>query len=92
MTMGARTRKRLFKYESIIWSFFLDAIDMTKFRGIIYRHFWFDDVVEEYFGVNSTNPYKDLTDTTIAEKIHYRRWFGKKCKDGTPFYHGQGQL
>ena len=86
MTMGARTRKRLFKYESIIWSFFLDAIDMTKFRGIIYRHFWFDD------GVNSANPYKDLTDTTIAEKIHYRRWFGKKCKDGTPFYHGQGQL
>ena len=38
---------------------------MAKFRGIIYRYFWFDDIVEEYFGVNSTNPHKDLTYTTI---------------------------
>ena len=38
---------------------------MAKFRGIICRYFWSDDIVEEYFGVNSANLYKDLTYTTI---------------------------
>ena len=42
---------------------------MAKFRGIIYRYFWFDDIVEEYFGVNSTNPYKDLNIQPYKKKI-----------------------
>ena len=65
MTIGRETRKILFRDESTILSFTTNTIDMAKFRGIIYRYFWFDDIVEEYFRVNSTNPYKDLTYTTI---------------------------
>ena len=90
--MGRGTRKKLFKDESTKWSFTTNTIDMTKFRGIIYRYFWFDDVVEEYFGVSSTSSYKDLTDITIAEKNHYMRWFGKKRKDGMLLYQGQELL
>ena len=44
--MGRGTRKKLFKDESTKWSFTTNTIDMTKFRGIIYRYFWFDDAVE----------------------------------------------
>ena len=46
----------------------------------MYRYFWFDDVTEEYFGVSFANPSKDLTHTTILEKNHCMRWFGKKGK------------
>ena len=92
MTMGRETRKKLFRDESTIWSFTTNTIDMTKFIGIIYRHFWLDDVVEEYFGVNSANPYKDLTYATISEKNHYMRWSGRKEKDIPPLYQGQGRL
>ena len=73
-----------------MWSFTIYTIDMTKCRGIIYRYFWFDDVAEEYFGASSTNSYNDLTETTIADRNHYMRWFGKKCKDGMLLYQGQG--
>ena len=92
--MGRGTRKKLFKDESTKWSFTTNTIDMTKFRGIIYRYFWFDDAVEEHFGVSFANPYKDLTDTNIyiSQKNHYMRWFGKKGKDGPPLYQGQGPL
>ena len=65
---------------------------MTKFRGIIYRYFWYDDELEEYFGVDSANPYQDLTYKTISEKNHCMRWFDKKEKDSTPLYQGQGRL
>ena len=90
--MGRETRKKLFRDESTIWSFKTNAIDMTKFRGKIFRYFWFNDVVETYFSVSSTNPYKDLIDTTIAEKCQYMMWFGRKEKDGTPLYQGQGRI
>ena len=90
--MGRETRKKLLRDESTIWSFKTNAIDMTKFRGKIFRYFWFNDVVETYFGVSSTNPYKDLIDTTIAEKSQYMMWFGRKEKDETPLYQGQGQI
>ena len=66
--MGKETRKKLFRDESTIWSFTANTISMKKFRGTIYRYFWFDNVVEEYFSVSSANPYKDLTNTTISEK------------------------
>ena len=92
ITMGRETRKKLLRDESTIWSFTANTIDMTKFRGIIYRYFLFDDVVEEYFGASSANPYKDLTYTTISEKNHYIRWFGRKEIDGAPLYQGQRQL
>ena len=46
----------------------------------MYRYFWFDDVTEEYFGLSFANPSKDLTHTTILEKNHCMRWFGKKGK------------
>ena len=88
--MGRETRKKPFRDESKMWSFTIYTIDMTKFKGIIYRYFWFDDVAEEYFGISSTNSYKDLTETTIAERNHYMRWFGKKSKDGMLLYQGQG--
>ena len=65
---------------------------MTKFRGIIYRYFWYDDELEEYFGVDSANPYQDLTYKTISEKNHGMRWFDRKEKDSTPLYQGQGRL
>ena len=90
--MGRETRKKLFRDESTIWNFTTNTIDTTKFRGVIYRHFWLDDAVEEYFGVNSANPYKDLTYTTISEKNHYMRWPGRKEKDIPPLYQGQGRL
>ena len=57
---------------------------MTKFRRIIYRYFWFDDAIEEYFGVSSANPYKDLT--TISEKNHYMRWYCRKEIDGMTLF------
>ena len=47
ITMGRETRKKLFRNESTIWSFTTNTVDMTTFRGIIYKYFWFDDVVEE---------------------------------------------
>ena len=83
--MGRETRKKLLRDESTIWSFKTNAIDMTKFRGKIFRYFWFNDVVETYFGVSSTNPYKDLIDTTIAEKSQYMMWFVEKKKMRRPF-------
>ena len=73
IAMRRKTRKKLFRDESTIWSFTTNTIDMAKFREIIYRYFWFDDVVEEYFGINSENPYKDLIYITISEKNHYMR-------------------
>ena len=76
--MRRKTRKKLFRDESTIWSFTTNTIDMAKFREIIYRYFWFDDVVEEYFGINSENPYKDLIYITISEKNQYMKWFGRK--------------
>ena len=68
--MGKETRKKLFTDESTIWSSTTNTINMKKFRGIIYRYFWLDNVAEEYFSVSSANPYKDLTNTTIPEKIY----------------------
>ena len=35
--MGKKTRKKLFKNESTIWSFTTNTKDITKFRGIIFR-------------------------------------------------------
>ena len=67
--MRKKTRKKLFKNESTIWSFTTNTIDITKFRGIIFRQFQFSDALEEYFGVSSAKPCKDLTYTTTAEKI-----------------------
>ena len=61
LTMGRETKK--------IWSFTTDTIDVTKFRGKIFRYFWFVDLIETYFGVSSANPYKDLTPITIGQKI-----------------------
>ena len=69
MTTQRGTRKNIFRDESTIRRFTTNTIDMTIFRGIPFRYFWFNDVVEEYIGVNSVNPCKDLTYTTIAEKI-----------------------
>ena len=69
MTTKRGTRKKTFRDESTIRSLITNTIDMTIFRGITFRYFWFNDVVEEYIGVNSVNPCKVLTYTTIAEKI-----------------------
>ena len=69
MTTQRGTRKKIFRDESTIRRFTTNTIDMTIFRGIPFRYFWFNDGVEEYIGVNSVNPCKDLTYTTIAEKI-----------------------
>ena len=89
--MGKETRKKLFRDESTIRSFTTNTINMKKFKGIIYRYFWFDNVVEEYFSVSSANPYKDLTNTTISEKNKYIRWFGRKKVDNAPLYQGKLQ-
>ena len=82
MTMHRGTRKKPFRDESTIRSFTINTIDMTIFRGITFRYFWFNDVVEEYIGVNSVNPCKDLTYTTIAEKITTWRGLVEKKKMG----------
>ena len=90
MTMHRGTRKKPFRDESTIRSFTINTIDMTIFRGITFRCFWFNDVVEEYIGVNSVNPCKDLTYTTIAEKI--TTWGGlvEKEKMGHLFTRDRG--
>lgn len=66
--MGRERRKKLFRDKSTMWSFTINTIGMTKFRGIIFRYFWFDDLIETYFGINSLTSYKNLTSVTIGKK------------------------
>ena len=86
LTIGRETRKTSFRDESTIWSFTIETIDMTKVRGIIFRYFWFADLIETYFGISSANPCKDLTSITIGQKNYYMAWFSKTRKDGAPLY------
>ena len=86
LTIGRETRKTSFRDESTIWSFTIETIDMTKVRGIIFRYFWFADLIETYFGISSANPYQDLTSITIGQKNYYMAWFSKTRKDGAPLY------
>ena len=84
--MGRERRKKLFRDKSTMWSFTINTIGMTKFRGIIFRYFWFDDLIETYFGINSLTSYKDLTSVTIGKKNHYMMWFSRTRRDGAPLY------
>ena len=89
MTTKRGTRKKTFRDESTIRSLITNTIDMTIFRGISFRYFWFNDVVEEYIGVNSVNP--SMQSSYIynhSRKDHYMRWSGRKEKDGTSLFMG----